>query len=406
MLNVENFSRNIFSQKKLWTVTISLTAILFVVTGWTQFSCYPMVTGGVLPKFCNSHERILKIIQEPRTHGNTLMILAANPESDESVLRALTSSLDSPKVDKNLKLLKRAIAFNSKTPVDVLDVFVKSEDVGILENIAKRSNATPEILREVVKNPYADTFVVQKALVENPQTPEDVLKKLANSKESHILWAIANLKKASPSILREIANNPVTTNTKIQDEYLKNLPIKLAANQNTPEDVLKKLAASTNYSVLLLVTKNVNSSEAVMDLIGENPMTWQENGIQISLASKNRISNKLIQKLADSDDGNVLLALSQNSALPSELKNIVIERLDQYTDDLKIEISQPLDISDNIVIESKKNNCPNRHLRNNLLGGAAGALGFIFGGPVGALAAYGTVTASLETVTTIYGCQL
>lgn len=405
MLNIENLFSNIFSEKKLWTVTIFFTAILFILTGWTQFSCYPMVTAGVLPKFCYRPDKILKIIPDIKTHGSTLMILAANPESDESVLRTLTSSLDSPKVNPHLKILQRAIAFNPHTPVDVLHNFVKSEDVGILENIAKRANATPEILREIAANPHAETFVVQKALVENPQIPEDILQKLAKSQESKILWAISNLKQATPTILRQIANNPVISNNVIQDEYLKNIPIKLAANQNTPEDVLQKLAEYTNYSVLLLVTKNVNSSEAVMELVAENPLTWQENGIQISLASSPKISLKLIEKLANSDDGNVLLALSQNSVLPPPLKNIVIQRLDQFTDNLKIQIPQTPDIANNILLETKKNNCLGKHIRNNLLGGAAGTLGFLFAGPVGALAAYSTVTASLETVTNLSNCQ-
>lgn len=419
MLNVENFSGKLLSRRGLWIFVISSTAFLFGITGWTQFSCYPMVTGGVLPKFCSSQESKLEIIKDPRTHGNILMILASDLESDESVLRALTSSVDSPKVANNPKMLQRALAFNPKTPVDVLDAFVKSEDVGILEQIAKRSNATPELLREVANNPYADAFEVQKALVENSQIPEDVLQKLAKSKEPKILWTIAKLKnpsvssespprfKAPANVLREVANNPVANDPKIQDDYLKNLPIQLAANQNTPEDVLKKLTDSTNYDVLLLVTKNVNASKSVMERVGENPITWKESGIQISLASKNNIPSKLMQKLANSDDGNVLLALSKNSALPSDLKNLVIERLDQYTNDLKIETPQPIDISDNPFSknEKSKSGCLVKHFRNQLIGVAAGALGALVGGPPGAIAAYGSTTSLLESATTLSECQ-
>lgn len=301
--------------------------------------------------------------------------------------------------------------------IDVLDAFVKSEDVGILEQIAKRSNATPELLRKVANNPHADAFEVQKALVKNSEIPEDVLEKLAKSKEPEILWAIAKLKnysvssespprfKASANVLRKLANNPVANDPKIQDKYLKNLSIQIAANHNTPEDILKKLAGSTNYDVLLLVTENANASESVMERVGENSITWKESSIQISLASKTNIPRKLMQKLANSDDGNVLLALSKNSALPSELKNLVIERLHQYTNDLKIETPQPIDISDNPFAENKKLNCSGKHFRNNLLGVAAAGVGFLVGGPVGALAAYGTVTGSLESATTLSGCQ-
>ena len=71
----------------------------------------------------------------------------------------------------------------------------------------------------------------------------------------------------------------------------------------------------------------------------------------------------------------------------------------------KNSIPQTPDIANNILLETKKNNCLGKHIRNNLLGGAAGTLGFLFAGPVGALAAYSTVTASLETVTNLSNCQ-
>lgn len=399
MLNIEKVSSNLLSTRGFSIFIISFTAILFVVTGWTQFSCYPMVTGGVLPKFCNSQKSKLEIIKDPRTHGNTLMFLASNPESDESVLRALTSSLDSPKVANNLKMLQSVLAFNPKTPVDVLDAFVKSEDVGILENIAKRSNATPELLREVANNPYADAFEVQKALAENPQSPDDVLQKLAKSRELEVLWKITKSKQADVSVLRAVANNSVASNPNIQQA--------LAINQNTSEDLLQDLANSTNTNVLFAVINNPNASKLVMKRIEENPQIWETSKIQISLASKNNISRKLMEKLANSDDGVVLLTLSDNSALPSDLKKLVVEKLAQNLVSLNPEPSSQPNVEDplpNSLPENKKN-CLGKHLRNNFLGGAAAAVGFVVGGPVGAGIAYSAVTGSMETLTSVSGCQ-
>ncbi|QLE59827.1 hypothetical protein [Nostoc sp. TCL26-01] len=231
MLNVGIFSSNLLSRKGFWIFIIIFTGILFIATGWTQFSCYPMVTNGRLLKFCSTEKTKLEIIKDSRTHGDTLIFLASDPDSDENVLRALTSSLDSPKVANNIKMLQRAIAVNLKTPIDVLnaDAFVKSEDVGILANIAKRSNATPKLLREVANNLHADAIEIQKALVNNPQIPDDVLLKLAKkSQKPKILYEIATLKnpavdsksppsfKASASVLRELHNNVVAKDMKIQ----------------------------------------------------------------------------------------------------------------------------------------------------------------------------------------------
>jgi hypothetical protein len=253
-------------KKILLSLLAAYTLILFVITGLTQFSCYPMITGGNIFKFCRTQERKLEIIKDPRTHGNTLLTLAKT-ESDESVLGALTNSLDRPRVANNHKELQRQLAYNPKTPIDVLNAFVKSEDLGILEQIAKRENATPELLEEVANNPYflevANNFSakklneqkaleyekalgIQRNLINNPKITEDVLLKLAKSKNIKVLGSIANLSEAPPnekkprilkapaSVIREIANNPVFNDPIVQADFQKTLDkINILLTQNS-----------------------------------------------------------------------------------------------------------------------------------------------------------------------------
>lgn len=265
-----NMINNVFSgglspentgKRMLLIFLVSYTVILLVITGYRQFSCYPMITGGVLPKFCNTEPRKLEIIKDVRTHGDTLLILASDPKSEESVLRALTNSLNIPKVAGNLMQLQQALAYNSKTPVDVLDAFVKSEDAGILEQIAQRKNATPELLREVANNAKSNELMVQKALVNNPQIPEDVLQKLAKSEKLEILFDIVKLKNSSGSVLREVANNPNAKDLRIQRP--------LASNPNTPEDVLKSMAdSSKDTRVLSSIINHPSGYTSVSILLG------------------------------------------------------------------------------------------------------------------------------------------
>lgn len=433
--------------KKIFLIFFAVyTLILFIVTGFTQFSCYPMVTGGNLLKFCNNQERKLEIIKDSRTHGNTLLTLASNPESDESVLRALTNSLNVSRVANNRKKLESALAYNPNTPVDVLDAFVKSEDLGVLVSIAQRKSATLELLREVANNPhllavtsnllvakdfsiqkaleYKKALEVQKALINNPQIPEDVLLELAKSKEPLILYQIAILEeprastrephiyKAPASVIREIVNNPVVDASDMpvdsqENQIREKLNILLARNKNTPEDVLKKLANSNNYVALLGVINNSQVSKSVIKKVGDNPITWgkDSSSIQISLASKNNVSRKIWEKLANSNNLDVLLTLSKNPALPSDLKNMVAKKI--ITDANTSIDSEPPSPEPAVepLSENNKPNCIGKHVRNNLLGGAAAAVGFLFGGPLGALAAYGTVTGSLESVTNLSSCQ-
>jgi hypothetical protein len=405
MLNVEQVSSSLLSRRVFCIFIISFTAMLFVITGWTQFSCYPMVTGGVLPKFCTNKESILQIIKDSRTHGNTLMILAANPDTDENVLRNLTDSLNDPKVANNVKLLQRALAFNPKTPVDVLDAFVESEDLGILENIAKRSNATPELLRKVASNPHANTIEIQEALVNNPQVSEDVLLQLTNSQEPKILYDIAILKQTSSSVLKKIYDNPVASDVRIQRV--------IASNKNTSEDVLQKLAKSTDARVLGNLINHSPAYLSVLEGVGNNSIVWKDSmiGLQRTLAEKPNIGRKLIEKLASSDDRKILETLYyDNPTVPSDLKEEYRKKLNIMTpsDDKSAFQPQPPQtpkIAENPFPENKKSNCLGKHVRNNLIGGAAAGIGFLFGGPVGAGIVYGAVTGSMETLTGVSGCQ-
>lgn len=394
-----NFSNNMLSKRGFWIVIAVLTIFLFGITGWIQFSCYPMITSGVLPKFCNSQEAKLRIIKDPRTHGNTLEIFASDPQSDEIVLRTLVSYLDSPKVANNPRVLQYRLALNPNTPTEVLDAFVKSEDVEVLKNIARRTNASSELLEKVASNPKSDNTDVQKALIKNPQISQDVLQKMASSGELEILIEIAKTTRTNGNVLSTVAANPVASDPIAQ--------LAIAINKNASEETLKSLASSTNANVLFAIVNNPNASMSVMDSIGQNPLTWKTSKIQILLASKTNLQRNLMEKLAASDDGVVLLTLSDNSALPSDLKKLVVEKLAQNLVSISPELPKPPMVEDPYSPpKPDKSNCTDKHLRNNLIGGAVGAIGFLFGGPVGAVAAYGVVTSSLETATTASNCLL
>jgi hypothetical protein len=400
LLDSRVFSSNMLSKKGFWMLIAVLTVFLFGVTGWIQFSCYPMVTSGVLPKFCSSQEAKLRIIKDPRTHGKTLEILASDPQSDESVLRTLVSYFDSPKVANSPRVLQYRLASNLNTPTDVLDRFVKSEDVEVLKNIAGRTNASSKLLREVANNPKADSTDVQEALIKNPQIPEDVLQKLASSGELKILIGIAKSTRASANILRTVSNNPVASNPIAQRA--------LAINKNAPEDILRALADSTDLKVLYYAINNPNISTLILEKVGNNTITWKDASVEIqtSLAENPNTPPTIMERLASSKYREVLEALYfKNLNVSPPLKEVLKQRLKMDLETKSPESKLSLSPEGRKEISEKNNsNCTDKHLRNNLIGGAAAAIGFLFGGPVGAVAAYGAVTGSLETATTASSC--
>lgn len=401
--------------------SIFLTMVLLIVTGMNQFSCYPMITNGELPKFCYSQNVELDIIRSPKTHGSTLSLLASKPELGEAVIRALATSLDSPRVANNPREIERNLAFNPNIPTDVLGSFVKSEDPGVLIKIANRTNVTPEILRDISNNSHVDLEQLQLALVKNPEVPEDVLNKLAKTtNKSSVLFAIAALTyppknandppvfRASASILQEVMRNPLVNDSKNRDQYLENLPIQLANNFNTPEDVLLSLSTSQKPSVLRSIIQHPSHYKSVLEKIEINSTIWKESNLSLQrlVAAQDSISSNLAQKLSEINDRIVLSSLYDNPSISPDLKEIIGKKLNINPNSEELLPPDPDPVVIKIPETRETTVCPEKHIRNNFIGGAAAALGFFFGGPIGALAAYGAVTGTMEAATTFSDCGL
>jgi hypothetical protein len=349
MQNFGNFNDQP-AKKTLLNLVIISTLILFIFTGLTQFSCYPMVTNGALPKFCNNPKNKLEIINNPKTNWQTLYKIAKDRKSDEDTLRKLTKSLDEFNLFENVrKKLERTLTENTNTPTDILDAFVESDDVGILKIIAERTNASPELLRKVAKNPILDSLQsdslqndqakeavtdLGRALVNNRNTPDDVLPKLAKSKEPYILYDIANPKnpstnfKASANVLREIANNPFADNLLPSDDkppqFKKYVKMAVASNPNTPEDVLLQLADSKDIDVLK-VSANVIASPNVLRKIADNlfsdNLLDSEQKVKSELANNSNTPEDILFKLAELEDPEILNSLVKTK-YPSVLNRI------------------------------------------------------------------------------------
>lgn len=350
----------------------SSTLILFISTGVVQFTCYPMVTVGNLPKSCKA--KAIEIVQNKKTHGNVLVNFASDPDLDEEELRVLVTSLDRPHVSSNPRDIQAQLALNPKTPADVLEKLTKSEDPIILSQIASRKNATDNVFRAVVKNPSFDNLKVRTALASNSNTPTDVLRKVAST------------------------SNEID----IQRE--------LAFHAKTPEDVLQNLAKIQNYGILQAVINNKNTSIKVLDEVGNNPLTWQSkfSYIQVLLASQDNISERLAKKIAKSNNEDALHHLLDNpsSSISPELRNSITNRLSNPAEKL-IASKPPVEI--NTISKPK---CEQKHNRNNLIGMFSGGAGIAallaFGNPIAlpvelpflvGYGAYSLITGGLELFT-------
>jgi len=309
------------------------TILLFVITGWIQSSCYPMITGGILPKSCQDQERKLEIIQDRRTHGNVLLLLALDPNSDKNLIRALISSLDQPRVGYNKserQKIQMAIARRADTPGDVLETLAKSADLDVLETIAVRQTASPNVLRAVYNNPKANVYEIQMLLAENSQTPDDVLRKLADLRVLDILLQITNRQHISVDVIRALAINSI--NQDVKSEELKsseNKPIvntyekihrALAKNLETPDDVLQKLADLKEPFTLLEIAKRKQISVNVLRTLANNFSINNNPNLQLRIAINPTSSEDVLQTLANSKYERTLVAVINN---PHNTKSVI-----------------------------------------------------------------------------------
>lgn len=80
--------------------------------------------------------------------------------------------------DENISV-KTIIANNIHTSAEILEELRKSNNFWINNAIAKHQNTAEETLRELAEN--TDVWAIKKLLIENPNTPKDVLDNLSKN---------------------------------------------------------------------------------------------------------------------------------------------------------------------------------------------------------------------------------
>lgn len=135
-------------------IMIILGVLLFGVTTRIQFSCYPMVTGGSLPNFCNSSSAKAEIIKDPRTNQSTFERMSADPHENGENIGKVYSTPNKP-VSDNPPYRTYLIAKNPTTPEYVLLDLASSGDLEVLKNLQVNPSAmnNPKVKARWCSNP-------------------------------------------------------------------------------------------------------------------------------------------------------------------------------------------------------------------------------------------------------------
>ena len=131
--------------------------------------------------------------------------------------------------------VRKAVAKNSSTPVDILMRLADDEDRNVREEVAINPNTPVELLRKLAMD---EDEHVRWGVIRNPNTPTEVLRKLAEDDDCIVRITVARNSRTPADILMTLAGDK---SWRVRSA--------VASNRNTPVDILAKLAMDEDDDV-------------------------------------------------------------------------------------------------------------------------------------------------------------
>ncbi len=193
--------------------------------------------------------------------------------------------------------LKKGLAININTPIEVLKLLSKEEDLEILKNVARNPNTPIDIINNLYKK---NNIILDYSLCYNPslhQENKDVLYKILNryynkNEELKLInFSLANNEYTNSSILTKL----VEDNNNIEIKKL------VAKNKNTPIEVLKELSKKKfNEEIFGELASNSNTPIEILEEFASNSST----NIKLNLIKNPNISSSILQKFYEDENEN------------------------------------------------------------------------------------------------------
>ena len=190
--------------------------------------------------------------------------------------------------DVNKDVNKRVeVAGDPNTPKEVLAKLADDEKGRVRERVAGNPNASRHTLAKLAKDPYS-LF----AVAENPNTPRHILAKLARH-------ALAELAKEANDIDILILYSPYSPYDLLLEA--------VARNPNTPRRILDKLSKNPDDSIKLEVAKNHNTSQFTLVRLAQDPLGDISRAAKANLTITKEEFDKLAKRVAIHDNIEELL---------------------------------------------------------------------------------------------------
>lgn len=193
---------------------------------------------------------------------------ARNKNTSPNVLRNLANLSDSnTSITSNINIedIHSEVARNENTPVDALETLAGNSSPNVRKTVAHNKNTPVSILRSLASDDYNR---VRAEVAENENTPADVLEALANDNDIDVLASVAGNGNTSSAVLRKMSKDTDAWHDD-EDGWVKSC---IVENKNTPVDVLEALAKSEERYPYVDegLTKRKHDLENALNAIKEN----------------------------------------------------------------------------------------------------------------------------------------
>ncbi|MDY6803672.1 MAG: hypothetical protein SXA11_07685 [Cyanobacteriota bacterium] len=224
--------------------------------------------------------------------------------------------------------VRGAVARNPNAPAELLELLALDESLGVRSGVAENVNAPPKVLEELARDKQSE---VRGAVAKNPNAPAYLLEELA--RDPGIFITVASNPNAPKSVFN--CNNLEPYNL----ERYQRLKMILAANPNTPVEILEKLegnlekcACSHKISTREALASHPKIPENVIHLLAED----RNSRVRKALAANPQIPYAVLLRLWRDRSFLVRTAVATNPKAPlSILEEGLSELLGDRTVDVK-----------------------------------------------------------------------
>jgi len=212
-----------------------------------------------------------------------------------------------------------AVAEHPHTPTEVIDRFIQNETDDVVLIAVGNRHASAAVLREKVHSTSDPEILYQIAC--NRGAPMDAVTVALDKVNDDVRLEVVRNPDTSPDAIRLILSKYLTGNQKMD----RNLKTAAAQHEDSPSDVLMRLASDKSSSIRMDVAKNFGAPVEVLDVLAQDSDYW----ILSHVASHRHTSQSAMRHMAHNVDRPEIL---KTIALRPDVPLDVLEHLSDHWD--------------------------------------------------------------------------